>query len=170
MVWELAHIQDAYRLKLWYVWETTSDTDTWARDILKAKPNNQRGLAYSSRWLWDVHETQVGNKNGSQEYLRVFSKILYPLPSLPDIWPQCVCAQIVTSYWDYSTYKRTNRKNRPEQFVLFFHNESHIFDKVNNSKFKFCRNKTNQKNAPHPITSNFVAFQKSWYKHFFSAS
>lgn len=76
---------------------TGSDWDIWAyfrhrgltEGIFKIKPNNQKGFAYSSRWLWDRHETQVEKKNGSQEYLRLFSKMLYPLANLPDSSPKC---------------------------------------------------------------------------------
>lgn len=107
-------------------------------------------------------ETKTDHRN-----IWEFSQRYCTLCQVCQISDPSVCVRNVTSYWDYSANKRTNRKNRPEQFVLFFHNESHILNKVNNSKFKLCRNKTNQKNAPHSITSNFVAFQKSWYKHFF---
>lgn len=147
------------------MWETTSDTETWTRTNLITREDLHTAAGDCEMCV----KLKWKTKNRSQEYLRVFSKILYRLPSLPDIWPQCVCVcvQNATSYWDYYTNKRTNRNNRPEQFVLFFPNKSHILDKVNNSKLKFCRNKTKQKNSPHSITSHFVAFWKSQYKHFF---
>lgn len=39
-------------------------------EILKFKPKNYKRLAYSSRWLWDIPETQVGKqKQTTEEYL-----------------------------------------------------------------------------------------------------
>lgn len=126
------------------MWKTTSDTETLTESTFKVKPDNQREVAYSSRWLWDVHETQVGKQKWNMGISESFLKDILPSGKFARYLTPA-CAQNATSYWYCYTVKALTkeRMEKPHQNNLHcFPKESHILDNVNISKFKFCRNKT----------------------------